>query len=141
MREPTIVLNERPDDADRKAIVEALIAYNDQAGGPSGYRPLAILITDPDSGDTLGGLWGKTFYDWLFVELLVVPERFRGRGLGSTILRQAEQIARQRGCIGAYLDTMGFQAPGFYLKSGYQVFGTIDDHPRGSRRTFFKKVF
>ena len=48
-------------------------------------------------------------------------------------------VARQRGCIGAYLDTFGFQAPNFYPKHGYEIFGTIEDHPRGSRRVFFKK--
>lgn len=141
MSEPTIVLKDRPEDLDRKAIVEALIAYNDEAGGPSGFQPLAILIQDPDDGATLGGLWGKTFYDWLFIELLVLPEQFRGRHLGSRLLAEAEDIARRRGCIGSYLDTFGFQAPGFYLKHGYQVFGTLEDHPRGSRRTFFKKTF
>lgn len=140
MSKPIIVVEEKPDDAARKAIVEALIAYNDKAGGLSGYQPLAILIQDPDTGETLGGLWGKTSYDWLFVDLLVVPEQYRHQDIGSEVLRRAEDVARRRGCIGAYLDTFGFQAPNFYPKHGYEIFGTIEDHPRGSRRVFFKKL-
>jgi GNAT superfamily N-acetyltransferase len=97
------------------------------------------LIENPVTGQTQGGLWGKTVYDWLFVELLVVPEAYRGRGVGTQVLHRAEEIARERGCIGVWLDTYGFQAPGFYQKLGYQVFGTIDDHPRGSRRYFLQK--
>lgn len=138
MDRPAIRIASTPSDADRSAIVEALVAYNDQAAGPSGYQPLAVLIQD-DSGKTIGGLWGKTVYDWLFVELLVVPEQLRGQDIGTELLDRAEGIARARGCIGVWLDTYGFQARGFYEKRGYAVFGTIDDHPRGGCRFFLKK--
>jgi hypothetical protein len=42
-------------------------------------------------------------------------------------------------CVGIWVDTYGFQARGFYEKLGYELFGTIDDHPRGSHRFFFRK--
>jgi GNAT superfamily N-acetyltransferase len=138
---PTIVVPKEPDDADRKAILDLLLAFNDQAGGASGLAPLAVLLKDPAAGGTIGGLWGRTVYDWLFVELLVVPEQLRGRQIGSRLLDRAEAIARARGCIGVWLDSYAFQAPGFYRKHGYEMFGTIADHPRGSRRYFFKKTF
>jgi GNAT superfamily N-acetyltransferase len=136
---PTVVVPEQPSEADRAAVLAALIAHNDKAAGPSGARPLAVLIQDPETGKPVGGLWGRTVYDWLFVELFVVPEAFRGHGVGSDILSQAEDIARARGCIGLWLDTYAFQAPGFYSRQGYELFGTIDDHPRGQHRFFFKK--
>jgi GNAT superfamily N-acetyltransferase len=139
MSDPLVILSEQPTDVDRKAILDALMAYNEQAGGPSGFQPLAILINDPSTGATLGGLWGRISYDWLIVELFVVPEQFRGKNLGTSILTQAEDYARQRGCIGVWLDTYTFQAPDFYKKLGYEVFGTIEDHPRGLRRFFVKK--
>ena len=135
---PTIRIATQPAEADRQAIVAALVAYNDRAGGPSHYQPMAILIQD-ESGATVGGLWGKTVYDWLFVELFVVPESFRRQKLGSRILAQAEDLARQRGCIGVWLDTYDFQARGFYERCGYDVFGTIDDHPRNGCRFFLRK--
>lgn len=139
MSNPTILVTDSPSSADRDAITQALVAFNDKMAGPSGFRPLAILIQD-DVGNTVGGLWGKTAYDWLVVELFVVPEQFRGQDLGSDILSRAEQIARERGCIGVWLDTYEFQALGFYRKLGYELFGTVDDHPRGSRRFFVKKL-
>lgn len=139
MSNPTILVTDSPSSADRDAITQALVAFNDRMAGPSGFRPLAILIQD-DDGNTVGGLWGKTSYDWLVVELFVVPEQFRGQNLGSDILSRAEQIAHERGCIGVWLDTYEFQALGFYRKLGYELFGTVDDHPRGSRRFFVKKL-
>jgi GNAT superfamily N-acetyltransferase len=136
---PTVVVADQPTQADRAAIVAALVAYNDRAAGPSPAQPLAVLIQDPETQQVIGGLWGRTAYDWLFVEMLVVPEAFRGHHLGWDILKRAEDVARARGCIGVWLDTYEFQAPGFYAKLGYELFATIDDHPRGQHRFFFRK--
>ena len=136
---PEIALVDMPDGADRDAILEGLKAYNDAQAGPSGLRPLAILLKDPETGETVGGLWGKSSYDWVSIELLFVPDRFRGRNLGARLLRQAEEVGRQRGCVGVWLDTFAFQARGFYEKQGYEVFGVLDDHPRGEKRFFLRK--
>ena len=51
----------------------------------------------------------------------------------------AEAEARQRGAQNAYLDTFSFQAPDFYKKLGYQVFGELPDFPTGHQRYFLKK--
>lgn len=139
MSQPTILLTDKPNEADRDAIVQALVAFNDKAAGPSGFQPLAILIQD-ERGNTVGGLWGKTTFDWLFIELFVVPEQFRGQDIGTDVLTRAEDAARDRGCVGVWLDTFEFQALGFYQKRGYELFGMVDDHPRGSRRFFVKKL-
>ncbi len=40
---------------------------------------------------------------------------------------------------GFWLDTFAFQAPGFYEKLGYEIFGTLDQFPRGSCRHFLYK--
>jgi GNAT superfamily N-acetyltransferase len=120
-------------------VIKALLAFNEKTVGPSGFQPLAILIHDPATGEAVGGLWGKTAYNWCFVELLVIPEQYRGMDLGSKILARAEDIARARGCTGLWLDTYWFQARPFYEKRGYEVFGALDDYPRGGQRFFLKK--
>jgi GNAT superfamily N-acetyltransferase len=56
-------------------------------------------------------------------------------------MNRAEIFARERGCIGMWLDTFEFQARGFYEKLGFEVFGTIEDHPVGMNRYFMKKRF
>jgi hypothetical protein len=40
-----------------------------------------------------------------------------------------------------WLDSFSFQAPGFYKKLGYSVFGTLPDFPKGETRYFFSKRF
>jgi GNAT superfamily N-acetyltransferase len=63
----------------------------------------------------------------------------RGQGLGAELLQKAEGIARKRGCIGLWLHTGTFQAPGFYEKQGYITFGTIPDYPLGHDTVYFMK--
>jgi predicted N-acetyltransferase YhbS len=87
----------------------------------------------------VGGLWGRSYYNWLFVDLLVVPDRLQGRGIGAALLGYAEAAARARGCAGVWLDTFSFQAPAYYARHGYGVFGEIADYPKPHRRLFFSK--
>jgi GNAT superfamily N-acetyltransferase len=120
------------DESIRKAIVEPLVAYNQAKTGLHDVRPLVLALED-DDGTVVGGLWGRTAYGWLFVELLVVPESLRGRGLGTELMTRAETEASARGCHSAWLDTFEFQARGFYERLGYECFGELTDYPVGAR--------
>lgn len=133
-----IRISEAPADSDREAVLAPLRAYNVSQAGDPAIRPVALLLVD-DQGRQSGGLWGRTGYDWMFVELLSVPEQQRGSGLGTELMRAAERIARERGCVGIWLDTYDFQARGFYEKLGFEVFGTLDDNPRGHQHFFLRK--
>lgn len=129
-----------PTDADREAVLAPLRAFNISQAGDPRIRPVAVLLKD-DSGATVGGLWGRIGYDWLFVELLAVPEEARGGGHGRALMSEAERIARKAGCVGIWLDTYEFQARGFYEKLGFTLFGTIEDYPVGHSRFFLQKRF
>jgi GNAT superfamily N-acetyltransferase len=138
-RRPDVLVTDAPDPRDREAIVRSILDFNDAAFGPSAYKPLAILLRDPDTRETTGGLWAKSSYDWLYVELLFVPKELRGQGVGRDLMRRAEDEAARRGCAGVWLDTFGFQARGFYEALGYEPFGELVGHPRGGARFFMKR--
>ena len=55
------------------------------------------------------------------------------------MLAAAEAEGTRRGCTAAVLYTISFQAPGFYERHGYRVFGTIDCAPPGTSRIFMSK--
>jgi GNAT superfamily N-acetyltransferase len=63
----------------------------------------------------------------------------RGRGVGGELLDRAEAIARARGCTDAYTDTFDFQAPGFWIRHGYEEFGRLEGMPPGHSRVWFRK--
>lgn len=133
-----IVQSQNPTDEERQAILLPLRAYNAAKAGVTVPEPIALLIRD-DNGEILGGLYGRVFYQWLFIELLSVPEQARGLGMGSKLMQMAEDLAREKECIGVWLDTFDFQAPGFYQKLGYSELGQIVDYPPGHTRLFFQK--
>jgi GNAT superfamily N-acetyltransferase len=127
-----------PTDAVRDAILAPLGAFNAANGYPADPRPVAITLQDED-GSIVGGLWGKTVYDWLFVDYLVVPAALRGQNIGSRLLQAAETIAAERGCVGVWLTTFPFQALRFYEKQGFEVFGKLENSPRDNVRIFLRK--
>lgn len=134
----TLALSEVADPVLRAAIAVPLNAFNTAQAGPEGDRPLVISLC-AGSGAVVGGLWGMTGYEWLFIQLLVVPDALRGRGIGTELLALAETEALARGCHGAWLDTYEFQARPFYEKSGYTCFAELPNHPPGYSRYFMKK--
>lgn len=136
---PTITIDEKPDPALREEILKPLRAFNESRIGPLKPETLAIVLRDPDSNAVTGGLWGTIGAGWMYVDLLVVPEAYRGQGLGRQLLQKAEETARNRGCIGIWLSTGTFQAPGFYEKIGFQTFGTLPDYPPGHASIYYSK--
>ncbi|MGB7097037.1 MAG: GNAT family N-acetyltransferase, partial [Anaerolineales bacterium] len=76
---------------------------------------------------------------WFYLDLMWIKDDLRGRGYGQRLLTLAEDEARQRGAKNAYLDTFSFQAPDFYKKYGYKVFGELQDFPPGHHRYFMTK--
>ena len=116
------------DEADRAVIATGLRAFNEQMAGSPDVRPLNVILSDA-SGNTIGGLWGRTSWRWVYVELLFVPPELRGARLGAALLAAAEVEARARDCLGIWLETFAFQAPGFYQRQGYVPFGAIDGPP------------
>jgi ribosomal protein S18 acetylase RimI-like enzyme len=133
-----IVYVERPDDAVWGAVGGGIRNYNTQQAGSDQSLSLCFVLQAPNQ-EIIGGVIGATYWDWLHIDLMWVKEEHRGRGYGQELLSLAENEARHRGAIHAYLDTFSFQAPGFYLKYGYRVFGELSNFPTGHQRIFLTK--
>jgi ribosomal protein S18 acetylase RimI-like enzyme len=119
-------------------IAGGLSQYNKQQAGEDNARNLCFAIKAPGD-EILGGVIGATFWDWCHIDILWVKEELRGQGYGDRLLSLAEDEARQRGAKLVYLDTFSFQAPDFYKKYGYRVFGVLENHPGGHQLYFMTK--
>jgi GNAT superfamily N-acetyltransferase len=127
-------VTETPGSEAEAVIRDGLGAYNFAKAGYRDHRPLAILVRDPESDDIVGGLLGRTSFGLLYVDRFFLPESRRKQGLGSRIIKMAEEEGRRRGCSRAMLTTLSFQAPGFYERQGWQVLARVECEPPGHTR-------
>ncbi|WP_294746352.1 N-acetyltransferase [uncultured Exiguobacterium sp.] len=121
---------------------EQLIVYNRQ------YVPKALYEQSGDlcyrayneAGDRIGGI--TDIYSWqhIHVQFFLVSESARQAGIGTRLLQTIEAYAKKVRCTKILLDTFDFQAPDFYRKHGYEVYGRLTDHPAvGQTQYFFVK--
>lgn len=106
--------------------------------GPREEAALSVVLRD-GSGALVAGLNGLTHWRWLYIRHLWVTPSRRGEGLASRLIEAAEGAARDRGAVGAYIDTFDARVAGFYARRGFSRVGEIDDFPLGGRRIFLSK--
>lgn len=119
-------------------IGQGISNYNKQQAGADNGQNLCFVLQSPDQ-EIVGGVIGATYWNWLYIDLMWIKEEHRRCGYGRRLLTLAEDEARKRGAKQAYLDTFSFQAPDFYKKHGYEVFGELQDFPTGHQRYFMTK--
>jgi GNAT superfamily N-acetyltransferase len=102
------------------------------------HESLAVFLRD-EAGALRGGVVGGTFWNWFDLRYFWVDPALRGQNWGKKLLQAVEAEARQRGCIGIACDTTSFQALDFYLKQGFEVFGSLEGRPPNHRSYFIQK--
>jgi GNAT superfamily N-acetyltransferase len=122
----------------RELIARGLQEFNAPYLGEHPFGTLDVYVRDED-GQLVGGLLGEFAFGWFYIQVLWITESLRGAGLGSRILRTAEDAAIENGCHGAILDTLSFQAPVFYEKQGYVRVGSVDGYPGEAQRILMRK--
>ncbi len=139
-----VLISIEPDTADelRHTVNSGLYAYNDRFAGPMGNSMLMIGARDVD-GKIIGGLVAnlQSGWKWVHIQRLWIDEAHRGAGIGRRLLEEAEKEAQKLGIVYAAVDTMEFQARGFYEKQGYSVYGVMEDYPVGHRKFLMRKTF
>jgi GNAT superfamily N-acetyltransferase len=123
------------------AVLKGLIDYNEQKLGTALAPPEKVnRVALDEDGNLIGGILCNYFalMDNMYVDILWVDESQRGKDIGTALLREAEDFARERKCILIWLETFDFQARNFYEKQGYTSFATLEGPP-GHERYFMRK--
>lgn len=136
--EYSIVYIDKPEESAWGIIGRGVGEYNRGQAGEDHFQHICFALYAPDQ-KIVGGALGEIYWDWFHLDLLWVKEELRGRGYGHRLLMAAEDEARRRGARNVFLDTFSFQAPEFYRRYGYQVFGELKDFPRGHQRYYLTK--
>ena len=119
-------------------IGDLIRAYNRSKREEAISEPLNLYVED-EKGNLLAGLVAETFGNWLEIEYLFVKEELREQGIGSKLLEQAENEAKNRNCQFAFVNTYQFQAPDFYKRHGYKEVFTLQDYPYTGQRFYYQK--
>lgn len=142
-RDADVVIEVSVEDVGREdleTIVEGLVASNaERAELKEEWAWAELGVVARRNGEVVGGAVGRTGWAWLYVGRLWVAKELRGSGLGSRLMAAIESAARERGCVGVWLDTFSFQARPFYESLGYRQFGELRDFPPGHARHFMAK--
>lgn len=93
------------------------------------YQELNLQLVN-EGGSIIGGIVGEFCWNWLEIQYLFVEPDHRKSGYGKALLREAEKMAKENECDFIKLDTLSFQAIDFYLKEGFQIYGTIENAGR-----------
>lgn len=97
-------------------------------------------VIENEDKEIVAGITGKMYcWNCLYVDQLWVKEGYRQFGFGSKLIEEVEKVAKENGCYLIHLDTFDFQGKDFYLKHGFEVFGVLEDCPKGHCRYYMKK--
>jgi len=66
-------------------------------------------------------------YHWFYLTDLFIEKKYRGQGLGATVLKLMEERVKEIGAKAIWTWTAGYEAPGFYKKQGYSVFTEMEN--------------
>ena len=136
-----ITREESPSAADIDEVGRRLDEYTEDIFGPRTRTHIAYFLRD-ELGKIVGGVNGNYgSFHWLYINALWVRKDLRHLGYGRQLMRLIEDEAIEHGVRNAFLNTMSFQAPEFYKKLGYTVFGELEDFPAGHSRIFLRKTF
>lgn len=134
----SLSLEDSPNPADLQSLSQRLDVFNLQQVGYADAKPLTILARN-EAGELVGGIVGTTYWGWLAIDLLWVDEKVRGEGIGHELLEMAEETAVSRNCTQVLVDTMSFQAPDFYRRNGYEIYGVLDNFAGNHQRIYLRK--
>ncbi len=132
---PDLHVIDDPEPPDIETIRKGLSGHNERKGVVSQGKRLAVFFQD----GTNGGIIAATYWGWLDIQLMWVRDRWRGQRHGTKLLQIAENEAHARGCLGAYVDVIDFQAVSFFEQHGYRTFGMLQDRPKGHVTHFMQK--
>jgi GNAT superfamily N-acetyltransferase len=126
-----------PSSADDAAVISGLQASNAQLTGHKTQH--YSVFARNEAGKIVGGTLVYVGRDSAFLDIIWVDGSSRLQGIGRCLLEEAEREAKRRECKWIKLDTYEFQAPEFYLKCGYEIYGEVKDYTCEQSKVFLRK--
>lgn len=121
-------------------ITEGFKRHSIEHTGIDGVRDQPVAFVSYDSKDAVkGAVVVMVFWGQLHVKTLWVAEDWRGTGLARELMEKAHDYGRSHKCDFAFVETMSFQAEGFYQKLGYTTEFRRDGYAAGTAFVYMQK--
>ena len=127
-----------PDPEDKNILVEGLLSHHANQGHKRKSEAFSIFLKD-ENNKVLGGVIVSFLWNGMEILSLWVDEPVRKQGWGQKLMEAVEEEAVKRGCTIAYTNTLPWQAPSFYTKLGYILYGKLEGFPEGHSLSHFYK--
>ena len=83
------------------------------------YTPFCFVAKEKNN--ILGLIVGYTAYEEVYIDDLIVLEKYRGKDIGTKLVKEVEEFYKGKEFNNINLCTNGFQAAKFYEKCGYKL--------------------
>ena len=127
-------------DDDAKVIEKGLDAYSEAYVQACETVAFCKKLVDEDGRFTAGVIADAEKGDSGSVDALFVEEPLRGKGLGSYLLKEAENFAKENGASMVFTNAGDWNVD-FFKKNGYLIRGELKDVPKGHNcYELFKRI-
>lgn len=111
---------ENPNQEDIQVLIHGITDYAKQQRGFDALDFFAFFIRD-ENNTIVGGCNGGTLYGGLHIDSLWVSDVIRNRGWGTELVNAALTYGKEKNCNFATVNTMDWEALGFYQKLGFKI--------------------
>jgi GNAT superfamily N-acetyltransferase len=84
-----------PDSGDVKIINDGIIEYNKSKVGPQ--RNVAVGCFAREGDDVIGGITGNLFWNYLYIDIMWIDEKYRRNGIGRQLIEKIERLSVDNG--------------------------------------------
>lgn len=133
-----LFINETNNENINSKIENIVLSYNKEFDAKTRKKNITFYLEHDD--EILGGLVGAIHGDYFEIDVLAIQVRYRQRGYGTELLKEAEKYAKQNKCKYMLLYTTNYQGIFYYPKFGFKLENKLEDYPiKGQFLSVYKK--
>ncbi len=136
----TIIYHNIPSQEIIDKLTAGISAYAQEQKGLAAIESFAFSISDADN-KLYGGCNGYMYYGCLYIDQIWVEASMRNQGWSAKLMQAAEELGSLHQCLFASVNTMDWEALGFYQKLGYEIEFVRTGYLNNSRLYFLRKDF
>lgn len=108
-----------------------------ETGFDEKFEPVAFVAMGAEA--FAGAVVIEYFWGALHVKYVYVEDAYRGQGIGTRLIQYAFDYGKEKKCSFAFVETMSFQAMGFYQKMGFELEFTRPGYSHGTSFHYLRK--